>query len=200
MCQGSLAGRVTAVVGVADVCSDYVSGDVADRSKELTRTPKMPFTEMVAQPRMLPEETEGASAFEQLKRLGNAHSRLQVHKHMHVVGFDLQLKNLHPIFLSDFPQETLAVLAERRKLKGVLRILGLPHEMECILPYSMAMSYQTFHFSPSAQKFHIAHANPIVRSGCANYAAHPLLRTSVENREVTSKDSERNRVRNSSAA
>jgi hypothetical protein len=93
------------------------------------------------------------------------------------------------------------VFADHRKLEGVHRILGFPHQVERVLPYSVAMSYQTFHFSsPSSRKICIAHANLTVRSGCANYAAHPLLRKSVENREVISKASELYTVRNSSAA
>lgn len=199
MRQCGLAGRVPAVVCVADVCGDYISGDVAYGAEKFSWAPEMSFTEVFAQPRMLAEQTKGASAFEQLKRLGDAHGRLQVHKHMDMVRLHLQLENLHPIFLRDFPQENLAVPPNIIKLERILCILGLPHQVECVLPYPVAMTYQTFHFSPSAQKFRIAHANHNTKGGCANYAAHPPLRTSVENKEVTSKG-ERYKVRNSSAA
>jgi hypothetical protein len=201
MCQCGLLGLdKPAVVCVADVCGDYVCGDVAHGSEELAGAPEMPFAKVLAQPRVLAEKAEGASAFQQLQCLGDAHSRLQVHKHMHMVAFDLQLENFHPVFLRDVAQETLAVVADHCELERIPRVLGLPHQVECVLPYSMAMTYKTFHFSTSAQKLCIAHANPNVRNGCANYAARThLLRTSVENKEVTSKG-ERYRVRNSSAA
>ena len=234
-----------AVVCVAYVCGDYVSCDVAHCSDvaaatclqaKLVRTPELPFAclqactyrcKVFAQPGVLPEEPVGASALQHLERARDAHRGRQAHKQVHMVSLHLQFKNLHPVLLRDFPQKTLAVASDHCELERIHCILGLcqqactfrcTYEMECILPYSVAMSYQMpagmpsghFHFlSPSSRKICIAHANPTIRSGCANYAAHPLLRTSVENKEVTSKASERVAdatclraylVRNSSAA
>jgi hypothetical protein len=209
MCQCGLLGLdKPAVVCVADVCGDYVSGDVAHGAEKFSWAPEMPFACLQActfrckvfpQPGMLAEQTEGASAFQQLQRLGNAHGGRQAHEQMHVIRLHLQLENFHPVFLRDFAQETFAVAADHCELKRIPGILGLPHQVECILPYPVAMTHQAFHFSTSAQNFCIAHANTNTKGGCANYAAHPPLRTSVENKEVTSKG-ERYRVRNSSAA
>jgi len=206
------------MVCVADVGGDYVSGDVANGADvadatcpqaELSRTPEVSLTKMSAKPGMLAEDAVSASAFEELKCAGHTHSGWKSHKQMYVVGFDLQLKYYHSMQQRDFAQKLLAVLADQRKLERIHRILGLclracpsgTHQVEHVLTYSVAMRYQTFHFSsPSARKFCTAHANLTVRSGCANYAAHPLLRTSVENKEVISKVSGRYLVRNSSAA
>ncbi len=201
MCQSSLVVLgIPAVVCVANVCGDYVSGDVAHGAEKLAGAPEMSFTEVLAQPRVLAEKAEGASALQQLERTRDAHSGRQAHKQVHMVGLHLQLENLHPVLLRDFPQKTLAMAPDHCELERIHCIFGFPYKMECVLPYSVAMGCQSFHFSPSAQKFRIAHANTNTKGGCANYAAHPPLRTSVENREVTSKASERYLVRNSSAA
>jgi len=135
MRQSSLFGLVEpAVVCVADVCGDYVCSDVTHGSDvayatclqaKFSRAPEMPFAEVLAQPGMLPEEAEGASAFEHLQRLGDAHGGLQIHKHMHMVAFDLQLENLHPVFLGDLAQETLAVVSDHCELERIPRVLGL---------------------------------------------------------------------------
>jgi hypothetical protein len=210
MHQSSLSGLVEpAVVCVADVCGDYVCSDVTYGPEEFARAPEVTFAEMVSQPGMLPEQADvavatclqaGASAFQQLKRTGDAHRGRQAHEHVHMVRLDLQLENLHPVFPGDFTQKTLAVVADHCELERVFCIFGFPYEMECVLPYSVAMSQQSFHFSRvRAQNFRIAHANFVVRNGCANYAARThLLRNSAENKDPIK--GERYRVRNSSAA
>jgi hypothetical protein len=210
MCQSCLVMLgVPAVVCVADVCGDYVSCDVAHGAKEFSWAPEVSFAEMVSQPGMLPEKAEGASAFEQLQSARNAHIGRQAHEQMHVVGLNLQLEYLHPIFLRDFAQKTLAVVADHCEFERVLCIFGLPHQVESVLSYSMAMGCQLpsgmpfghFHFFMRRRAdFCTAHANSTVRNGCAKYAARThLLRNSAENKKTDS-NKERDRVRNSSAA
>jgi hypothetical protein len=156
MSQCSLSELIVpSVVCVADVRGDYISSDISNRTEKFSRAPEVTFAEVIAQPRMLPEQAEGASAFQQLESARDAHGGRQTHEHVHMVRLDLQLENLHPVFLRDFPQKTLAVVADHYELERVLCVLGLcqqactskcTHQVECVLPYSMAMSQQSFHF------------------------------------------------------
>jgi hypothetical protein len=176
-------------MAVVDVGLNDISGYVSDGAEEFTRTPQMAFTEVFSQPGMLSEEAISASALEELKRPGNAHSGGKADEHVYVVGFDLQLEYFHFMGLRNLAQKIFTMFANDRELKRVLRILRLPHQVERILPDSVAMTYQSFHFS-SPRLFCIAHANPNVRSGCANYAAHSLITKERRNTEVEARASD----------
>ena len=170
-----------AVVCVVDVGAYHVGGHVSDRAEKLARTPQVPSAEVFAQPGEHAKEAISASTLEKLERPGDAHRGREAHEHMDVVRLHLELENFHAVRKRNVAQKKLAILADSRELKRIPCILGLPHQVECILPNPVAMCYQTFHFFIRRRKnFCTAHANLAVRSGCANYAAHPLYRTSVE--------------------
>ena len=163
-------------MAVIDVGLEDIGSNIADTAEKLSGAPEVAFTEVFAQPRMLAKEAISASTLEELKRSGDAHSRRKADKQVDVVCFDLKLEDLHSIQHRNLAQKFFAVFANNRKLKGVLRIFGLPHEVERVLSNTMAMVVKSFHhFFVPPRVFCEAHANPNVFSGCANYAAHSLI-------------------------
>jgi hypothetical protein len=186
------------VMAVVDVGAYHIGCHVSNGAKELTRTPEASFSKVFAQPRVLAKELISTLSLKQVERARDAHLGWQAHKHVHMVGLNVQLKHIHAIFTGNLPQEDLAVFAHDRKLEGVHRILGFPHEVERILSYATIVANQSFHFSHFPCNIASAHTNQ-AKGECANYAAHSLIIKERRNREVTSKDAIQ-RYRNSSAA
>jgi hypothetical protein len=183
------------MVTVVDVGTYHVGCHVSDRSEELTRAPEATLTEVSAQPRVLAKELISALSLKQVERTRDAHLGWQAHKHVHMVGFNVQLKHIHAMFTGNIPQEDLAVFAQDRKLEGVHCILGFclkacplgTHEVERVLSYATVVANQSFHFLASAQTIETAHTNQMQNGECANYAAHSPIKER-RNKEVTSKE------------
>ena len=161
-------------MAVVDVSLDYISSDIANRTEKLSRTPKMPFTKMIAKPRKLAEKLVRTAAFKQLKSFRNAHGRGQTDKHMDMVWFNLKLMNFHIMSFSNFKEKLLAALPNCLKFKWVSGIFRLPHKVEAVLSYAVSMFVKSFHFMLSPRFFCGANADSKVVE-CASYAAHSSL-------------------------
>ena len=164
-------------MAVVDVRLDGFGGYVTNTAKEFARTPKMAFTEMPAQPRMLAEKPVGAASFKQLKRSGDAQGRGQTNKQVDVVCFNLELEDLHIMRFRNLLQKLLTVFADDRKLKRVPCVFRFPHEVERGLADSVAVVDKSFHhfiFS-SARFFAKLTLHCLVWVECASFAAHSIL-------------------------
>lgn len=193
-----LLGKIPAMMAVINVRLDNISSYITNTAKKLSRTPKMAFTKMPAQPRMLAEKLVGAAAFKQLKRFGNAQRRWQIDKQMDVIRFNLELKYLHIMRFRNLTQKLLTMFTNNRKLKRVLRILWLPHEVERVLSNTVAMVVKSFHhFFVSPRVFCRAHTTQTGIFECASCAAHSFIVNRVEKYGGGSKISDTN-CRNSS--
>ena len=133
------------MVAVVNVGLEDLNSNISNASEKLTRAPEMSLAKMSAQPRMLAKKFVGAATFEQLKGFGNAHRRGQADKDMDVVCFDLKLEDHHAMGSGNLAQKLLAVLANNLKLKRILRIFWLPHEVERVLSNTMAVAVKSFH-------------------------------------------------------
>lgn len=167
-----LLGKKPAMVAVIDVSLDYISGDVPDTAEKFARTPKMAFTKMATQPRMLAKKLVGASALQQLKGFGNAHSRRQTSKHMNMVRLNLELKNFNFMGFRNFTQKLLTMFANYLKLKGVFGIFRLPHKVESILSNAVLVMCKSLHFMFPPRFFCRADANSKAGVSAPDSAAH----------------------------
>jgi hypothetical protein len=215
MFQSGLSGGVPVVVAVVDVGAYHVGCYVSDSAKDvpqgtclqaLARAPEASLSEVFAQPRVLAKELISTPSLKQIERARDTHLRWEPHEHVHMIGLNVQFKDIHAVFTGNLLEEDLAVFAHDSKLEGVPRILGFclkaclsgTHKVERILSYATIVANQSFHFSHFPCNIASAHTNQAMGE-CANYAAHSLIIKERRNREVTSKDAVQ-RYRNSSAA
>lgn len=168
-------------MAVIDVGIDHIGCDIPNTTEEFTRTPKMAFTKMFTQPRMLAEKLVRASAFKQLKRSGNTHDWRQVNKDMDMVGLNLKLMDFNAVILRNFTQKLFTMVANNRKLKRVSGILGLPHKVKRVLTDAVVMVFKSFHFGFLRAFFYGAHATQGIEFECASYAAHSFHYKDVRN-------------------
>jgi len=169
------------MVAVADVGLENVGSYISDTAEKLSGAPEMSLTKMSAQPGMLAKKFVGAAAFEQLNGFGNAQYRGQANKDMDVVSLNLKLEDFHTLGFGNLTQKLFAVLANNLKLKRVLRIFWLPHEVERVLSNTMAVAVKSFHhFFVPPRVFCGAHATQASISECASCAAHSFIVTRLE--------------------
>ncbi len=158
-------------MAVIDICLNDFGGYITNTTKKFTWAPEMPFTKMPAQPRMLAEKFIGASTLQKLKSFRNAQCRWQTYKNMYMVRLNLKLINFNPLASRNFAQKLLAMPANNHKLKRVLSILRLPHQMKRILTNTVPAMFKSFHFSILHATFCGANATLNKVDGRANYAA-----------------------------
>jgi hypothetical protein len=195
------------VVAVVDVCAYHVRCYVSDSAKDapqgtylqaLARAPEASLLEVFAQPRVLSKEFISTPSFKQIERTRDTHLRWEPHEHVHMIGLNVQFKDLHAVFTGNLSEEDLAMFADDLKLERIHCIFRFPNQVERILPYAMLITNNTFHFSHFPCNIDSAHTTQ-AKGECANYAAHSLIIKERRNREVISKDAIQ-RYRNSSAA
>jgi hypothetical protein len=131
---------------------------VSDAPKKFSRTPEMPFSKVISQPRMFFEKFKGAVTFKQLKSHTNAHRRRHLNKQMDMINSDVKFINFEPLSVSDLSQEKLTIHSQPIKLKGIFGIFNFPHEVECILSEAMLPIFQIHFLSPESARDK-AHAN-----------------------------------------
>ena len=209
MFQSGLSGGVPAVVAVVDVCAYHVGCHVSNAADvaiatclraEFTWAPEAALTKMSAQPGMLAKEFKSALSLKQVERARDAHLGWESDKNVHMVGFNIQFKDIHSVFMGNLQEEYLAVFAHKGKVKGcakahalwgIHRILGLclracptgTHKVERILSYATIVANQSFHFSSIHAYAETAHTNQMQPGECANYAAHSPIKER-RNKEV----------------
>ena len=160
------------MMAVVDISLDNLRGDVPYRAEKLTGTPKMSFSKMLAQPRMLAKKFVRATAFKQLKSFTNGHSRRYSDKHVDMIRLNLKFVDFYAIIMSYFAQKLVAMVPNCLKLKWVLRIFRFPYKMVSILSNAMSMVVKSFHFMIPPRFFYGANANLDVVGECASYATH----------------------------
>ena len=170
------------MMAVVDISLDNLRGNVPYRAEKLARTPEVPFSKMLAQPRMLAKKFVRTAAFKQLKSFTNGHSRRYSDKHVDVIRLNLKFIDIHAIVMSYFAQKLVAMVPDCLKLEWVLRVLRFPYKMVSILSNAVSMVVKSFHFIIPPRFFYGANANLMVGE-CASYATHSssyfMFRTSL---------------------
>ena len=131
-----------------DIVSNSLAGCISDAAEEFSRTPKMSFSEIVLQPRMLLQQTKSAIAFEQLKSLADTHSSWHFNKQMDVVNSDVKFVDFTALPVSNLPDEELTIHSDAIELHRIHGIFAFPHEVESILSKGMLGTFQIHFTSP----------------------------------------------------
>ena len=161
-------------LGLGNVMLNSFTSHISNRPKEFSWAPKMPFSKVPSQPRVLLKNSVSRISFEKLKCLRNAHSSRNFNKQVYVVGLDRKLINLESMFVSNFSQNFFTKHFKFNKLKGVFRIFRLPYKMESILPYCV-FKFLYVHFFISCAKFkNTAHATRKCNGACSDSVVHSL--------------------------
>ena len=159
-------------MAIVDVSLDYLGGNIPYRTEKLTRTPKMSFSKMLTQPRMLTKKLVGTTTFKQLKGFANAHSRPYLNKHVNMVWLNLKFVNFHVPLLSGFAKKLFAMFSNDLKFKWIFRVFRLPHKVVRVLSYTVSVVVKSFHFMFPPRFFCGANAKLCLDDECASYATH----------------------------
>ena len=157
-------------MAIVDISLDNFRGNIPYRTEKLTWTPKMPFTKMSTQPRMLAKKFVGAATFKQLKSFRNTQGRSYLHKHMDMIWFNLKFVNFHVPLLCNFSKKLLTMIPNDLKLKWIHCIFRLPHQVVRVLTDTVSVIVKSFHFMLPPRFFYGANANTLVGER-ASYAA-----------------------------
>jgi hypothetical protein len=131
-----------------DVVLNSVTRCVANTSEELSRTPEMPFCEILSQPRMLLQKFIGCDTLKQLECFTNTHGGRHFNEKVDVIRSDMQFVDAEMIFFSNFADKSFAISPDADELHRVFGIFRLPNKMESILPESMFEASQVHFFTP----------------------------------------------------
>lgn len=155
-----------------DVMLDSFTSNIANTSKEFTRTPEMSFPKVSPQPRMLFEDSICRITFKQLERLRNTHGIRNFNKKMYIVWLNTQLINLKSILFSYLSNNLVTKFSKFIKLKRIFSIFWFPHKVKGVLSSSVSkLSY--FHFLFSYAKFkNTAHTTKRWFDVCTYSVAH----------------------------
>src|SRR3989344_1560420 len=136
-----------------DVVSNSFSSSVSDAAKEFSRTPEMSFSEIVSQPRMFLQKSEGGITFKQLQSLANTNGGWHFNKQVDMVNSDVEFINLKPFSVSNLSYKELAIHLNPIKLHRIHSVFAFPHEVESILSEAMFPRFQ-IHFSTPEHSSH----------------------------------------------
>ena len=160
------------MMAVVDISLDNLRGNVPYRAEKLARTPEVPFSKMLAQPRMLAKKFVRTAAFKQLKSFTNGHSRRYSDKHVDMIRLNLKFVDFNVLIMSNFTQKLVAMVPDCLKLEWILRVFRFPYKMVSILSDAVSMVVKSFHFMIPPRFFYGANANLDVVDECASYATH----------------------------
>ena len=147
-------------LGRSNVMFNSFTSCVSDTSEEFSRTPEMPVSEIVSEPRMLLHQAKGTVTFKQLQCFADTHSWRKFNKQVDVINSDMQLINFTFSPVSNLPDKELTIHPDSIKLEGVHCVFNFPDKMESILSEAMLPKFQIHFLSPK-----IAHANFLFYSG-----------------------------------
>ena len=156
-----------------DIVSNSLAGCVSDAAEEFSRTPKMSFSEIVLQPRMLLQQTKSAIAFEQLKSLADTHSSWHFNKQMDVVNSDVKFVDFTALPVSNLPDEELTIHSDAIELHRIHGIFAFPHEVESILSKGMLGTFQIHFTSPE-------HSSHYIQFNSGGLGSNPSLANHLE--------------------
>ena len=149
----------------SNVMLDSFSSCIPNAPKEFSRTPEMPISKMVPQPRMFFEEVKGTIPLKQLKSHANTHSRRKFNKQMDVVNSDVNLIDFTFLPVSDLSYEKLTIHSKPVELERVFSIFNFSDKMESILSKAVFSGFQIHFLSPKSAQGDKAHANFDFSSG-----------------------------------
>ena len=157
-----------------NVVLNSFTSNVSNAPKEFSWTPKMSFSEMPSQPRMLFKNSISAYLLKQLQGFTHTHRMRNLYKQMYMVGLYIKFINLKLVLRRNFSQYLFAKDFKLFKFKRILSVFAFSHKVKCILSDSMP-KIADFHFFISCAKFfkNTTHAK-LYSSACANFGAHFL--------------------------
>ena len=132
---------------------------ISNASEKSSWAPKMSFSEIVSQPRMLLHQFESRIPFKQLQCFADRHCWWQLNKQMDMVHSDMKLVNFASMSDSSFIDKPFTINSNSKKFKWVPSILGFPNKMESILSKGMFKTFQIHFFAPKVKASKKAHAN-----------------------------------------
>ena len=142
-----------------DVVSNSFSSSISDASKEFSWTPEMSFSEIVSQPGMFLQKSEGGITFKQLQSLADANSGWHFNKQVDMINSDVEFINLKPFSVSNLSYKELTIHFNPIKLHRIHSILAFPHEVESILSKSVFGTFQIHFSSPEDSSYYIQQFN-----------------------------------------
>jgi len=151
-------------LGRSNVVLNSFGSCVSDTSKEFSRTPEVPVSEIVSEPGMLLHQTKGTITFKQLQCFADAHCCGKFNKEMDMVSSNMQLIDFTPFPASNLPDKEFTIHLQPIKLEGVHCVFNFPDKMESILSEAMLPKFQIHFLSPESAGDK-AHANSCFISG-----------------------------------
>jgi hypothetical protein len=151
--KNKMSNRINPRLRRTDVVLNSITSCVSNTSKELSRTPEMPFSKMPSQPRMLMQKFKGCDTFKQLECFANTHGGRHFNEKVDVVNSNMQFVDAESIFFSNFADEPFAISSNANKLHRIFGIFGFPNEMESVLSESMSCTSQVHFFTPPNSMF-----------------------------------------------
>ena len=141
-----------------DVVLNSFSSCVSNTPKEFSRTPEVPFSKVVSQPRVFLKKFKGTIPFKQLKSFANTQCRRKLNKQVDVVSCDMQLINFTSLPVSNLPNKELTIHSKPIELERVSSIFNFPDKVEGVLSEAMFSGFQ-IHFCSPKPAGDKAHAN-----------------------------------------
>lgn len=131
---------------------------ITNTPEKLSRAPEVSFSEISSEPRMFSHQSERTVAFKQLQCSRNTHCWRQFNKQVHMVFSNMQFIDSTFVPFSSFSNKSFTINFHDFKFKWVPSILGLPHEVEGILPEGMTKICKIHFFAPCLDDENRAHA------------------------------------------
>jgi len=157
--------QISPRLGRFDIVSNSFGSCISNASEEFAWTPKMSFSKVISQPRMLMQKFESTVTFEQLQSFADTHSCRHLNKDVDMVNSNMQLINVESVFVSNLPDKKLTIHPDSIEFHGVSGIFALPDKVEGILPEGVFSRFQIHFFAPKLTRNIIAHANFLFNSG-----------------------------------
>ncbi len=159
-------------LGLSNVVLNSLTSYISNAPKELSWAPEMSFPKISSQERICSEQLVSAVSFEELQCSRNTHRMRHFNKQVYMIWLHTKFIDLKSMLSGNFSKNFFTRFSYLLKFKWIPSILGFPHKVESVLPYTMSKMVQ-FHFSSSCAKFkNIAHATKIGLIACANSIAH----------------------------
>src|SRR3989338_4376229 len=95
-------------LGLGNIVLNGFTSNISNAAKEFSGTPKMSFSKVSSQPRVLLKNSPSRSSFKQLKSHSNAHCRRNLNKQVDMVGLNVQFVNFESVQDCNFSQDLLA--------------------------------------------------------------------------------------------
>ena len=141
------------------VVSNSFGSCISNAAKEFSGTPEVSSSEIISQPGMLLQKTEGAVTFKQLKGFADTHRWRQLNEQVDVINSNVKLVDFTLFSISNFSDKEFAIHSNPIKLHGVSGIFAFPHEVESILSKAMLSRFQIHFSSPEHSSHYIQQFN-----------------------------------------